>query len=57
MPAYLESTNNDNDRRYARLGFEPFGVIELPNGHRITTMWRHPQTRRLQARTGRQPDG
>ena len=40
MPAYLESTNNDNDRRYARLGFEPFGVIELPNGHRITTMWR-----------------
>jgi GNAT superfamily N-acetyltransferase len=40
MPAYLESTNNDNDRRYARLGFEPFGVVELPNGHRITTMWR-----------------
>ena len=42
MPAYLESTNNDNDRRYARLGFEPFGVVELPNGHRITTMWREP---------------
>jgi GNAT superfamily N-acetyltransferase len=40
MPAYLESTNNDNDRRYARLGFEPRGVVELPNGHRITTMWR-----------------
>jgi GNAT superfamily N-acetyltransferase len=43
MPAYLESTNNDNDRRYARLGFEPAGMIELPNGHRITTMWREPR--------------
>jgi GNAT superfamily N-acetyltransferase len=40
MPAYLESTNNDNDRRYARLGFESLDVVELPNGHRITTMWR-----------------
>jgi GNAT superfamily N-acetyltransferase len=43
MPAYLESTNNDNDRRYMRHGFEPFGQIELPNGHRITTMWREPR--------------
>jgi len=42
MPAYLESTNNDNDRRYARLGFEPLDVVELPNGHRIRTMWREP---------------
>lgn len=42
LPAYLESTNNDNDRRYARLGFEPLDVVELPNGHRITTMWREP---------------
>jgi GNAT superfamily N-acetyltransferase len=40
LPAYLESTNNDNDRRYARLGFEPLDVVELPNGHRVTTMWR-----------------
>ncbi len=45
MPAYLESTNNDNDRRYARLGFEPFGAVELPSGHRITTMWREPAAR------------
>ena len=49
LPAYLESTNNDNDRRYARLGFEPFDVVELPNGHRVTTMWR-------EAREG-QPSG
>jgi GNAT superfamily N-acetyltransferase len=43
LPAYLESTNNDNDRRYARLGFEPLGVVEMPNGHRVTTMWREPR--------------
>jgi GNAT superfamily N-acetyltransferase len=43
MPAYLESTNNDNDRRYARLGFEPLGIVALPNGHRVTTMWREPK--------------
>src|SRR3954452_9514815 len=43
LPAYLESTNNDNDRRYARLGFEPLGLVELPNGHRVTTMWREPR--------------
>jgi GNAT superfamily N-acetyltransferase len=44
MPAYLESTNHDNDRRYMRHGFEPYGAIDLPNGHRITTMWREPRS-------------
>jgi GNAT superfamily N-acetyltransferase len=39
-PAYLESTNPANNRRYALHGFEPFGEAVLPNGHVITTMWR-----------------
>ena len=43
MPAYLESTNPDNDARYARHGFQPAGAVVLPNGHRITTMWREPR--------------
>jgi GNAT superfamily N-acetyltransferase len=42
-PAYLESTNPGNDRRYMRHGFEPSGEIVLPNGHVITTMWRQAQ--------------
>lgn len=40
LPAYLESTNPDNDARYGRLGFRPVGAVELENGQRITTMWR-----------------
>jgi GNAT superfamily N-acetyltransferase len=41
MPAYLESSNPAlNDARYARVGFEPYGEFTLPNGHRLTTMWR-----------------
>jgi GNAT superfamily N-acetyltransferase len=40
LPAYLESTNPANDARYGRVGFRPVGVVELENGHRITTMWR-----------------
>ena len=43
MPAYLESTNPDNNRRYGRLGFEPAGRVVLANGHVITTMWREPR--------------
>jgi hypothetical protein len=41
MPAYLESSNPDNDARYARLGFEPAGTISY-RGTRptATTMWR-----------------
>jgi GNAT superfamily N-acetyltransferase len=43
MPAYLESTNPANDARYTRYGFEPHGRVTLPNGARITTMWRPPR--------------
>jgi GNAT superfamily N-acetyltransferase len=43
MPAYLESTNPDNDRRYMSHGFEPAGRVTLANGHQITTMWRQPR--------------
>jgi len=41
MPAYLESTNPDNDVRYERVGFRRIGVFEgyVP-GSIITTMWR-----------------
>jgi GNAT superfamily N-acetyltransferase len=41
MPAYLESSNPLNLKRYQRLGFEPTGEIiiadEVPP---VTTMWR-----------------
>jgi hypothetical protein len=40
MPAYLESTNPSNDARYARVGFEPYGRIDLDGGPSCTTMWR-----------------
>jgi GNAT superfamily N-acetyltransferase len=40
QPAYLESSNPANDRRYASVGFEPAGEIRLRGGAVITTMWR-----------------
>jgi GNAT superfamily N-acetyltransferase len=41
MPAYLESSNPDNDRRYAGVGFEPVGAFSFPDGGPVvTTMWR-----------------
>jgi hypothetical protein len=40
MPAYLESTNLSNDARYARVGFRPYGRIDLDGGPSATTMWR-----------------
>lgn len=41
MPAYLESSNPDNDGRYARLGFERVGELTTPDGaHTLSTMWR-----------------
>jgi GNAT superfamily N-acetyltransferase len=41
MPAYLESSNPDNDRRYQRLGFARLGEFSTPDGsHTVTTMWR-----------------
>jgi GNAT superfamily N-acetyltransferase len=43
MPAYLESTNPDNNRRYAGVGFEAAGQVVLANGHVVTTMWRGPR--------------
>jgi GNAT superfamily N-acetyltransferase len=43
MPGYLESTNPGNDARYARVGFEPYGRIDLDGGPACTTMWR-PRT-------------
>jgi GNAT superfamily N-acetyltransferase len=40
-PAYLESSNPANDRRYASLGFEPLGDVPQVDGcPPITTMWR-----------------
>ncbi len=44
-PWYLESSNPANLYRYMRLGFEPIGEIEVPDGRpAVTTMWRPPRT-------------
>jgi GNAT superfamily N-acetyltransferase len=41
LPAYLESTNDANLERYAKLGFRRHGAFTLPaSGPTITTMWR-----------------
>jgi GNAT superfamily N-acetyltransferase len=41
MPAYLESTNPANDKRYKGVGFEPIGEFSYPGGGPVvTTMWR-----------------
>lgn len=41
MPAYLESSNPENDPRYERLGFERVGEFERPDGQlTCSTMWR-----------------
>jgi GNAT superfamily N-acetyltransferase len=44
MPAYLESSNPQNDPRYERLGFVRVGEFQRPDG-RLTcsTMWREPR--------------
>ena len=43
MPAYLESTNPANLRRYESVGFAVCGAFELPDdGPTVTTMWREP---------------
>jgi GNAT superfamily N-acetyltransferase len=44
MPAYLESSNPENDRRYEHLGFARVGEFQRPDG-RLTcsTMWREPR--------------
>jgi GNAT superfamily N-acetyltransferase len=41
LPAWLESTNPGNDRRYESVGFEPVGSFRTIDDRRvITTMWR-----------------
>lgn len=41
VAAYLESSNPANNRRYASVGFEPYGEFEYPGGGPVvTTMWR-----------------
>jgi GNAT superfamily N-acetyltransferase len=41
LPAYLESSNPANDRRYVSVGFEAVGQFSYPdNGPIVTTMWR-----------------
>ena len=41
LPAYLESSNPANTRRYAAVGFEPCGEFRYPGeGPVVTTMWR-----------------
>jgi GNAT superfamily N-acetyltransferase len=44
MPAYLESSNPENDPRYERLGFVRVGEFERPDGGlTCSTMWREPR--------------
>ncbi|HEV7400475.1 MAG TPA: GNAT family N-acetyltransferase [Solirubrobacterales bacterium] len=44
MPAYLESSNPDNDTRYERLGFVRAGEFQRPDGQlTCSTMWREPR--------------
>ena len=44
MPAYLESSNPENDRRYERLGFAKVGEFQRPDGQlTCSTMWRDPR--------------
>jgi GNAT superfamily N-acetyltransferase len=45
MPAYLESSNPANDRRYEGVGFERVGEFSTPDGrHTVSTMWRGPRS-------------
>jgi len=44
LPAYLESSNPQNDKRYERLGFTKVGAFSTPdNAHSVATMWREPR--------------
>jgi GNAT superfamily N-acetyltransferase len=44
MPAYLESSNRANDRRYERLGFVLVGEFAAPGGQpTVGCMWRDPR--------------
>lgn len=39
-PAYLESTNPGNVKRYTHVGFMPHGNFTLPEGPTVDQMWR-----------------
>ena len=42
-PAYLESSNPANDRRYEAVGFRRVGAFSTPDDtHSVTVMWRTP---------------
>jgi GNAT superfamily N-acetyltransferase len=44
VPAYLESSNPRNNKRYERLGFRQVGEFTTPAGeHTVATMWREAQ--------------
>lgn len=44
-PAFLESSNSDNNFRYERQGFRPMGGFKRPDGAvGATTMWREPRS-------------
>jgi GNAT superfamily N-acetyltransferase len=43
MPAYLESSNRANDRRYERAGFTLIGEFSPPGGPTLGSMWRDPR--------------
>jgi GNAT superfamily N-acetyltransferase len=45
LPAYLEATSERNAALYARFGFVPTGMIDLPDGPSLTAMWREPAAR------------
>jgi GNAT superfamily N-acetyltransferase len=41
MPAYLESSNPANDKRYEQVGFSKIGEFSTPDGsHTVASMWR-----------------
>ena len=44
LPAYLESSNRTNDRRYERLGFVEVSEFAVPgDGPTVGCMWRDPR--------------
>jgi hypothetical protein len=44
MPAYLESSNRGNDRRYERHGFDLVAEFAAPGGGpTLGGMWREPR--------------
>jgi GNAT superfamily N-acetyltransferase len=45
MPAYLESSNEQNIAFYGRHGFKVTSELTLPGGPRIRPMWREPVER------------